>query len=420
MSDVICMLTEYIGIILCLHAVSNVKRKINLFNVILGMINVGILSYIDRCEDKKTLVVLLLYFLILIYVKVKLEQSWLNAVKIWGIMMVVIPSLQAGLYLTLKLCLKTSVSVINVSIVSNILICLFFFFWNEKRVALIISKIRNKLWIIIATMFIMAMLYLFMKYKVDKLIQADMMLQIVSGIWGLMVLLVILLTAEIEKKNRERELKIYQIYNDSFEDAIITIRQRQHEFTNHINALKDMQYTIQDTEELIEERNRYCDLLLKENELNSLLKRDLEPIIISVLYTKLLAAQKAGIEVNQKVHMIDFKKRIGIVELVEIIGILVDNAVEALMTEPQTAKKLRVRILLEENKHFSIEVANACKELLQNEIEKFVEGGYSTKGTERGMGLTRLMEIIKRNNAEISMGNTMYEGHNYFSVRVFI
>lgn len=420
MSEFICRVTEYIGVMLCLHAFANAKREINVFNVILGVINVGVLSYIDRYSDKKTLVVLLLYFTIFLYVKLKLKQSWFNAVKIWGIMMVLVPSLQLGLYTIMKMCFRSGVSPVVASVISNILMCTLFYFWNEKFFVTLVMKIRRKLWAMAALIFILSIVYLAMIYKAERLVQAEVMLQTVGVIWGLILFGIIVLIMDVEKKNRERELKIYQVYNKSFEDAIITIRQRQHEFANHINALKNMQYTIHDTKELIAERNRYCDSLLKENELNSLLKRDLEPIIISVLYTKLLAAQNAGIEVSQKVHAIDFKKRIEIVELVEIIGILVDNAVEALMTEQQSVKKLRVRILSETDNHFSIEVANACKVLRQSDIEKFAESGYSTKGIERGMGLARLMAIIKRSNAEISMGNMMYECHNYFSVRVFI
>lgn len=420
MIEVICRVTEYIGVMLCLHAFANAKREINVFNVILGVINVGVLSYIDRYSDKRTLVVMLLYFTIFLYVKVKLEQSWFNAVKIWGIMMVVIPSLQLGIYLIIKICLKTCMSDGVASIVTNILIGILFYLWNEKYFFVVVISIRKRIWFIISTIFLLTIIYVLILYIVKRVVLADVMIQMVGSIWGLLLLVVLFLTAEMEKKNKEKELRLYQVYNKSFEDAIITIRHRQHEFCNHINAIKSMQYTIDDTERLIEEQNKYCDLLLRDNELNSLLKRDLEPIVISVLYTKLLAAQNIGIEVSQTVHAIDFKKRIEIVELVEIIGILVDNAVEALMTEQQSEKKLRVRILLEEDKHFSIEVANACKVLLQSDIEKFTESGYSTKGTERGMGLARLKAIIKRNNAEISMGNTMYEGHNYFSVRVFI
>ncbi len=420
MSEFVCMLTEYIGIILCLHAFTKVRKEINLFNIILGVINVSALSYIDRYSDKRIFVVMLLFLTIFLYVKMKLEQSWFNAVKIWGIMMVVIPSLQLGLYTVMKMCFKSSVSPVIASAISNILMCVLFYFWNEKFLATLVMKIRRKLWGMAALIFILSIVYLAMIYKVERLVQAEVMLQTVGIIWGLLLFGVIILIMDVEKKNRERELKIYQVYNESFEEAIFTIRQRQHEFANHINALKDMQYTIHDTKELIEERNRYCDSLLKENELNGLLKQDLEPIIISVLYTKLLTAQNAGIEVSQKVHAIDFKKRIEIVELVEIIGILVDNAVEALSIESQVVKKLRVRILQEADKHFSVEVANSCKVLLQSEIENFTKNGYSTKGTDRGLGLVRLLTISEKNNAEISMGNIMYEGHNYFSVKVYI
>ncbi len=259
-----------------------------------------------------------------------------------------------------------------------------------------------------------------MVYESERIVHADIMLQLVSGIWGLLLFVVLVLTAEMERKNKERELRMYQVYYHSFEDAVIAIRQRQHEFNNHINAIKSMQYTIIDTKELIKEQNQYCDSLLRENELNSLLKRDLDPIIISVLYSKFIVAQQAGIEVSQKVHVINFRKRIDIVELVEIIGILIDNAVEALLSEKQFIRKLRVRILSEGDNHFSVEVANSCEALSNNEIEKFCKNGYSTKGTGRGMGLARLIMIAKKNKAEVMMGNMEYKEQNYFSVKVSI
>lgn len=420
MSDVICMLTEYMGIILCLHAFANAKREINIFNSIFCILNVGMFYLGEKFSSKSILMSLMVYAVCLIYVRAKLEDKWLKVFKIWGLMMVIIPSLQVGFYIIIRISFKNSISAKTGSILANVLICVLFYFWSENRFYLVASYLKRKIWMIIIIVSISVMLYLFILYKTNKFVKEDTLLQIVVWIWGVILIFAMLLTAETEKKNKEKELRLYQVYNKSFEEAVITIRQRQHEFTNHINALKDMQYTICDSEKLIEERNQYCDSLLKENELNSLLKRDLESIVISVLYTKLLAAQQAGIEVSQKIHVIDFKKRIEIVELVEIIGILIDNAVEALSFEKQSIKKLRVRILSEVDKHFSIEIANSCEVLLQSEIEKFTRSGYSTKGIERGVGLARLMEIIKKNKAKVSMGNMTYEGQNYFSVRIFI
>ena len=51
MSEILGRLMEYVGIILCVHAFSNVKKEINVFNVILGVINISVLSYIDRYSN---------------------------------------------------------------------------------------------------------------------------------------------------------------------------------------------------------------------------------------------------------------------------------------------------------------------------------------------------------------------------------
>lgn len=420
MIKLISILSEYISIILCLHAYAKAPKKINTFNSILCVLNAVILLVMEKYNSRNTTVVILLYLALLLYVKVKLENKWFAAIKAWSLMLVTIPSLQLGLYIVLKTFFKSNINDRLTSIIANITIILFFIIWKEKIFSKIITGLRRQIWIMVTIVFIAIISYLFIIYKVERMLSASLLLQMVGVIWAFMLFLILVLIAEMEKKNKDKELRQYQIYNKSFEDAINTIRQRQHEFTNHINALKGMEYTIHDTERLIDERNKYCNALLKENELNSLLKRELEPIVISVLYTKLITAQSTGIDVSQKIHVIDFQNRIPIVELVEIIGILIDNAVEALLSEKQLVKKLRVRILSEADKHFSIEVANSCEVLSQYEIEKFVKSGYSTKGINRGFGLARLKTVAKRNNAKLSMGNMMYDGQNYFSVRVYI
>ena len=420
MSEIISILSEYISIIVCMHTYTKAPKKVNAFNSILCVLNAVILLVMEKYSGINNVIVILMYFTFLLYAKVKLVNKWFDAIKAWILMLVTIPSLQLGLYIIIKTFFKSNINDRFTAIIANITISVFFVFWKEKIFSRIVVWLRRKIWIIVAIAFIAIMLYLFTIYKTERILPANLLFQMVGVIWAAILFLIVALTAEMEKKNKDKELRQYQIYNKSFEDAINTIRQRQHEFTNHINAIKGMEYTIHDTAQLIDERNKYCNSLLKENALNSLLKRELEPIVIGVLYTKLIAAQSEVIDVSQKIHVIDFKKRIAIVELVEIIGILIDNAVEALLSDKQLVKKLRVRILLEADKHFSIEVANSCEVLSQCEIEEFVKSGYSTKGVNRGFGLARLKTVAKKNNAKISMGNMIYEEQNYFSVRVYI
>lgn len=414
------IITEYIGIILCLHTFAKVKKEVNRYNVLFGIVDVIILLYIDKYAPKNMLFMFAVYFLFLIYVKIRLENRWSRAVKTWGCMLVMMPSLQLSIYFLLKSIIKTSMSAMTVSIMVNIFICMFFGLWNEKLISIFIMKVKEKIGIILSICFMIAVLFLFSLYKKNEVLEAEVILLIACGIWGILLFWVLYFTSERERMLKERELQLYKIYNKSFEDTINTIRQRQHEFDNHINAIRCMQYSIDNEVELRKAQSSYCDQILKENAINGLLKIDIDPIIIGVLYSKLMVAQTENIIVQQKIQAINYEKRVELVELIEILGILIDNAIEALKDNNSLQKLLKVQMLVEDEKHFSIEIANSSLKIPNSIIEKFCKNGYSTKGENRGMGLPRVLDIVKKNNADIRMENVSYGGINFFSIKIII
>jgi two-component system sensor histidine kinase AgrC len=83
---------------------------------------------------------------------------------------------------------------------------------------------------------------------------------------------------------------------------------------------------------------------------------------------------------------------IKISELCEILGILLDNAIEAASESEEKLIRLVVR-KIDTSISFSIE--NSVKEI--PDIRKIYEKSYSTKGDGRGMGLWFLNNIIKKN-----------------------
>ena len=208
---------------------------------------------------------------------------------------------------------------------------------------------------------------------------------------------------------------MYELYNHAFEETIATIRMRQHEFQNHINAIKCMKYSIENQDELLIEQERYCDDVLRESSIANLLKLRMDPVLVGFLYAKITTAQDAGIQVEYEVNPIDIRGRIETYEMIELIGGLFDNAVEALK-EMKTRKIMLKLVNIE--KGFIVEVANISRIYSNNEIENFCSYGYSTKAKNRGIGLARIKEIIRKTRATLLIQNQSYKNENYLCFKV--
>lgn len=230
------------------------------------------------------------------------------------------------------------------------------------------------------------------------------------------LMLILWINSENEKRHKAEELRSYQLYTKTFKDAIETIKMKQHEFDNHINAIKCMRYTIHDTQKLIDEQNKYCDKILQDNKYNNLLKLNMSPILIGYLYSKFTAASVQGIHVEYEIEDVNVED-IEINDLIEIIGILFDNAVEAL--EEQGDKEVEVNLLKEGNK-FVISVANISEWKTNSEIEKFFEYGYSTKGKGHGIGLFRINTLLKKYKTCIQVENINKDDMNYLCFKTIL
>ncbi|MFC3931289.1 GHKL domain-containing protein [Streptococcus dentapri] len=112
--------------------------------------------------------------------------------------------------------------------------------------------------------------------------------------------------------------------------------------------------------------------------------------IKSMLSSKILQAQEAGLEVSieapDEIDEIPMK----IVDLVTIIGILGDNAIEAARESQE--KSISIAYFKMDNQQFFV-IENAIKEE-QVQISHIFEYGYSSKGKGRGIGLANVERII--------------------------
>lgn len=98
-------------------------------------------------------------------------------------------------------------------------------------------------------------------------------------------------------------------------------------------------------------------------------------------------------------------------KLVEILGNLIGNAIEA-MEKEEIEKKLHVSII-EVEKYIEIEVRNTSKFVPRNVVSRFFEKGYSQKGDNRGLGLFSVKKICDEYGFEISYDNMQLDNLNW-------
>lgn len=222
---------------------------------------------------------------------------------------------------------------------------------------------------------------------------------------------------KIKAHQAEAELRLHKLYETTFQNLIEDICARQHEFDNHINAIFSQHFLYETYDELVAAQKEYCKDIINENHYNKLLSKG-NPIILGFLYGKFSEAEKRGIDISYKINIDDLECRVPIYKIVELLGNLIKNAVEALESEPDT-NKLQV-VMREENSVILIKVANESKTVNYGEIQQFFKKGYSKKGKGRGYGLYNVKRICDEYRAQIQCNIKNDEDSNWLMFTVII
>ncbi len=414
--SIIQSLTEYIAMMICLYRLSKYRPILNIHSIIGLTVNflcVLVCMYYYGMATK-----ICSYICVIWFSKYFFKYTWKEAVKNFGLTAVLISSLQLLFYLLIGSRLLQMYQVSTIGIIENCLTISIFMMWKRKYTETLIKTIiwfKESIYIIVFCLFFF---YCFYMYNKMEQLSPQIILQTLLCMIGIILVAILWLITEKEKKRKVEELRVYELYTKSFEETIAAIRMKQHEFKNHINAIVCMQYTIEDEEELKMTQMNYCQEILKDNSLNDLLKIKMSPVIVGYLYSKFAFAVEKGILVSYDIQDISLDERIAVHNLIEIIGILFDNAVEALSISEETEKKIYVKIGVNKTGTFFIEIANTSREYRFAEMAAFFEYGNSTKGEDRGIGLYQAKQIAEKNNGTISVENIVQDGMTYISFKV--
>lgn len=202
-------------------------------------------------------------------------------------------------------------------------------------------------------------------------------------------------------KKNEQELKIYKLYIKPMEELTKDIRARQHEFDNHMNAILNMHVMIKDYDELVEAQSAYGRGIYGDSSrCNPSLLRISDKILAGFLYSKIIAAPDY-IDIDIQVLNQEIVTSVSEHFLVEIIGVLTDNAFEA-----ATPALNRVEMILDaKDDKLIFMIKNQVENLTMGDIVHFFEEGYTTKKNreDRGLGLYQANKIAIGHSGEITV-----------------
>jgi len=203
---------------------------------------------------------------------------------------------------------------------------------------------------------------------------------------------------EIEKKNVALELE--KIYSNAYEELLEGIRIRQHNFKNQISAIYSMHLTATSLDELVKMQRAYGEHILKEGRFDSILTCCNQPVLAGYIYYKCILCEKMGIAVSYHIKIDQAVCAFSEYEMIELLGIFIDNACENLLCNKELPAKMELEFL-EDNDKIKFTCRNPVMKMTSGQIEQLFKKGYSTKGEKRGIGLARARKMAVEHGTEI-------------------
>lgn len=235
------------------------------------------------------------------------------------------------------------------------------------------------------------------------------------------ILLIVLVTNNaknhIKQQYYNRELNQLNKYIKSIEDMSTDLRKFKHDYsniiltlgeyvdTNDIEGLKDFYHN-----ELLTESKE----VLNQDQTLSSLKYITNTPLKSFISSKILQATSekinVHIEIAEEIPQISMRT----LELCRVLGILFDNAIEA--AKLCDNKILNFAIINDEDK-IIIVIQNSCCDDVPP-IYKLFQENFSTKGTNRGLGLSNVTDIINKTHHRVTLNTTCK--NNLFTQEIVI
>lgn len=286
-------------------------------------------------------------------------------------------------------------------------------------------NVRNKFSVLIFSNIALTALIFYINAMIIKFVHVDNLIILIDSILFLsyffltiiMVYIVIIhFKNDLEYENKKIQFESLKEYTLNLESMYNDMRKFKHDYINILSSMAGY-FEYKDFEKLEKFFNKKI-LKLSENISNENYKLDkLQNIKIvelkGILSSKVIRAQELGIDLFIDImEPIQFIK-MDIIDLCRSIGILLDNAIEAAILCKVPSVKIGI---INKKNSTCILIINSCLDDTPP-IYKMFACGFSTKGSNRGCGLSNLKEILN-NYQNISLETSLENGQFIQNIQV--
>ncbi len=187
-----------------------------------------------------------------------------------------------------------------------------------------------------------------------------------------------------------------QLYNKTLQILHDNIRAFKHDFWNIVQGIggyvgrNDIEGLKSYYAKLVEDCQQVNNLTaLSPSVVNN-------PAIYNILANKYHMADELGIKISLEVFMDLNDLNVNSYELTRILGILMNNAIEA--SKECEEKVINVIFRKDKRKHMQLVIVENTYKDKSVDTEKIYEKGYSTKSGNTGIGLWEVRQIMKKHN----------------------
>ena len=424
MENYIIWSIEMLGIILCIHELYGKKFHLNIQAVVLIVVDWIILDFV-KSGKAFTGISVLVYVIVIIYCIVEFGFNIKELVVNNILYIILVSTLQLVAWSIIRIS-----DIVTILVVDNVMTTMYYLIVNLSCLVIIVFVfphiklhkfsifMQQKIALVRTVLFVCGTIavYILVVIKTTHIYDLEQCLIVMVSLFTLFSVTYMWQKNQYKVKEQQIELQMHHMYEESFQNLISDIRSRQHDFENHINAVYSQHYTSTTLEELIEKQRKYCDVLREDNKYNKLLSAG-NSIITGFLYGKFLQAEGKGITVKYNVKLGELECPVPTYKLVEIIGNLFDNAMEAL--EGNGCEKMIFLDLVQTSEELNFTIKNENPYIPQEKLLQLFQRGESSKGSQRGLGLSNVKKICEEYHCELLAGNKKDDGKTYieFGIR---